>query len=100
MLDLGMDPQAALDAPRFCIDGLDSNAGPASLHGARLLLEEGLADDEVAERLRAMGHVVEGRVAGHARSVFGRGQVIMRDKRTGVLCAGSDPRGDGLALGW
>jgi gamma-glutamyltranspeptidase/glutathione hydrolase len=100
MLDLGMGPQAALDAPRFCIDGLDSNAGPACLRSARVLLEEGLADEEAVAALRAMGHVVEGPVPGHARAVFGRGQVITRDKGSGVLCGGSDPRGDGLALGW
>jgi gamma-glutamyltranspeptidase/glutathione hydrolase len=95
-----MDPQAALDAPRFCIDGVDSNAGPACLGRARLLLEEGLHDEVVAEQLRSMGHKVEGPVEGHARAVFGRGQIIVREKSSGVLWAGSDPRGDGLALGW
>ena len=32
------------------------------------------------------------------RTLFGRGQIIARDER-GVLWGGSDPRGDGCALG-
>jgi len=31
--------------------------------------------------------------------VFGRGQIIARDER-GVLWGGSDPRGDGCAIGF
>jgi len=37
-------------------------------------------------------------VPGAGRSLFGRGQVIHRDRRTGVLWAGSDPRSDGCAM--
>ena len=28
------------------------------------------------------------------------GQIILRDAETGVLCAGSDGRCDGCAMGW
>jgi gamma-glutamyltranspeptidase/glutathione hydrolase len=45
-----------------------------------------------------MGHVVRPAVQGHARAVFGRGQIIRRDPATGLLSCGSDPRGDGQAL--
>jgi gamma-glutamyltranspeptidase/glutathione hydrolase len=31
---------------------------------------------------------------------FGRAQVIVRDPYSGVLCAGSDGRADGCAMGW
>jgi gamma-glutamyltranspeptidase/glutathione hydrolase len=44
-----------------------------------------------------MGHPVRS-VSGMGRSVFGRGQVILRDPLTGVLTAGSDPRADGCAM--
>jgi gamma-glutamyltranspeptidase/glutathione hydrolase len=44
-----------------------------------------------------MGHPVYP-VSGFSRSIFGRGQVILRDSETGVLCAGSDPRADGCAM--
>jgi gamma-glutamyltranspeptidase/glutathione hydrolase len=35
--------------------------------------------------------------AGWRRTLFGRGQIILRDPDTGVLTGGSDPRADGLA---
>ena len=31
MVDFGMEPQAALDAPRFRLEGVDSALGPASV---------------------------------------------------------------------
>ena len=39
-----------------------------------------------------MGHPMAP-VSGHERAIFGRGQIILRDPETGVLCGGSDPRG-------
>lgn len=38
LLDKGLDPQAALDAPRFCVDRLDSAVGPASVEDSHVLL--------------------------------------------------------------
>lgn len=35
-----------------------------------------------------------------AREGFGKAQIIVRNIDTGVLCAGSDGRADGCALGW
>lgn len=32
MVDFGMEPQAALDAPRWRLDGVDSCIGPASVN--------------------------------------------------------------------
>jgi gamma-glutamyltranspeptidase/glutathione hydrolase len=46
-----------------------------------------------------MGHDVVP-VAGNNRIMFGKGQIIYRNPKTGALTAGSDPRGDGQALGW
>jgi len=89
-VDYGMNPQEALDAPRFFIvDGTS---------GGRVLLEEGITV-ETASQLAAMGHEVE-RASGWRRVLFGKGQMIHRDPETGVLTAGSDPRGDGCAVGW
>jgi gamma-glutamyltranspeptidase/glutathione hydrolase len=39
-------------------------------------------------------------ISGHDRHWFGRAQIITRDRDTGVLCAGSDGRADGCALGY
>jgi gamma-glutamyltranspeptidase / glutathione hydrolase len=88
LVDDGLDPQSALDLPRFCIDVEESGGGVA--------LEEGMSAQVIAD-LEKMGHPVY-TVSGYDRSLFGRGQVILRDPETGVLCAGSDPRGDGCAM--
>jgi gamma-glutamyltranspeptidase/glutathione hydrolase len=88
LVDRGLDPQSALDLPRFCIEGGDA-AGQISL-------EEGIPPEAMA-LLAEMGHPVRS-VSGMGRSVFGRGQVILRDPLTGVLTAGSDPRADGCAM--
>ena len=91
MLDHGMDPQAAVDAPRFCItDGTS---------GGTIEFETGISSKTIAT-LKRMGHnVVDEPIKGHARSVFGRAQIIVRDRKTGVLCGGSDSRADGCAMG-
>jgi len=89
MLDNALDPQAALDLPRFCIDVEKDNSSVS--------LEEGIPA-ETTSTLEAMRHPVE-IVSGINRAIFGRGQVILRDPVTGVLCAGSDPRADGCAMG-
>ncbi len=90
LVDDGLDPQAALDRPRFCL----SEARPSG----RVELEEGIPVPVMA-RLAQMGHSVVP-VAGYARSAFGRGQIILRDPESGVLIGGSDPRADGQAVGW
>ena len=86
--DARLDPQSALDLPRFCIDVDEA--------GGRVALEEGLPG-ETHSALEAMGHPVYS-VSGYERALFGRGQVILRDPETGVLCGGSDPRADGCAM--
>ena len=88
LVDDSLDPQAALDLPRFCIDVEES--------GGRVALEEGMPPETIAG-LEKMGHPVYS-VGGYERSLFGRGQVILRDPVTGVLTAGSDPRADGCAM--
>jgi len=90
MVDDGLDPQAALDRPRFCL----TEANPQS----RVELEVGIPK-ETLSRLAQMGHTIVP-VEGYARAVFGRGQIIYRDLETGVLWGGSDPRADGQAVGW
>ena len=88
LVDDGLDPQAALDRPRFCI-AQDDPRGAVSL-------EEGIPL-RVMARLAEMGHPVTP-VSGIGRSLFGRGQIIRRDPVSGVLWAGSDPRADGCAM--
>jgi len=87
LYDAGLDPQSALDLPRFCLD--------AESKGGRVDIEEGMPIATV-NALREMGHPLN-EVSGYERAVFGRGQVILRDPEAGVLCGGSDPRADGYA---
>ena len=121
LLERRMDPQAALDAPRFCIC---PSTPSGSLQDARGLdgpnvavhLEAGFSDD-LADDLAAKGHTVVKGVASYDRKLFGRGQVIVSVKpdatnkkrkrdadadpaAPAVLWAGSDGRGDGNASGF
>ncbi len=89
LMDDRLDPQAALDRPRFCIE--------PQAAGGKVAAEEGIPDKTLQE-LIALGHPVES-IHGMGRSLFGRGQIIRRDPSNGVLCGGSDPRADGLAMG-
>jgi len=95
LVDYGMDPQAAIDAPRFHIK--EDEGKPVN---NPILFEESWPD-EVLAALTEMGHPVDlPKVSSWGREKFGRAQIIVRDPETGVLCAGSDGRADGCAMGW
>jgi len=83
LVDHGMDPQTALDAPRFCLR-------PA-LPSGQVLIEEGIAHGTM-HRLARLGHAV---VPSTDRYLFGTGQVIVREAGTGAYWGGTDPRADG-----
>jgi gamma-glutamyltranspeptidase / glutathione hydrolase len=87
LLDDSLDPQSALDRPRFCIEP----DGPS-----RVSLEEGIPAETLHD-LAQSGHQVRS-VSGLQRALFGRGQIILRNPENGVLTAGSDPRADGCAI--
>jgi gamma-glutamyltranspeptidase / glutathione hydrolase len=81
----GMDPQTALDAPRF-----------NWLEGLTVGLETAVGADVRAELARR-GHAL---YPPEQPLHYGGGQVIVRDPETGVLIGGSEPRNDGTAVGW
>ncbi|XP_041038969.1 glutathione hydrolase-like YwrD proenzyme isoform X2 [Carcharodon carcharias] len=105
MLEFGMNPQEALDAPRFCVECAKSDGT------WKLSLEEGISQSATQD-LIARGHNVHWPVCGHDRSLFGRGQIITKgpwwesqralvaEDSQKVLWAGSDPRADGCAIGF
>ncbi|MGF1561486.1 MAG: gamma-glutamyltransferase family protein [Geminicoccaceae bacterium] len=82
MLDFGLDPQAALDAPR------------AFAFLEELQVEAGLSLGTI-ETLRSKGHKTV-----PATRPWGGGQIIRYDAEHGVLIGGSDPRKDGMAIGY
>ena len=82
MIDLGMDPQEAMDAPRsFALKG-------------ELQVESTLQPETYTE-LEARGHVLK-----HMGKPIGGSQAVMIDPKSGVLTGASDPRKDGCALGY
>lgn len=81
-LDLGLDVQAAIDAPRtFAVDGV--------------LEVEPTIDAAVIADLARRGHRISPRT-----SPMGGAQAIWIDHARGVIRAGSDGRKDGVALGF
>jgi gamma-glutamyltranspeptidase/glutathione hydrolase len=80
MIDYGMNPQAALDAPRWQWFG-EKNVG----------LEPEL-DASIVKGLQDKGHDAE---VATDPTIYGRGQIIIRDPETGVLCGGTEKRIDG-----
>ena len=87
LIDDGATPQQALDRARFFIE--------PEAEGARVNLEGGLGD--IADALQARGHEIVLDPPTYGRSMFGRGQVILK-QADGSLLGGSDPRADGCAL--
>jgi gamma-glutamyltranspeptidase/glutathione hydrolase len=96
LLDFGLNPQEAAEAPRFThFPGTD----PISLDSLpELRLEEPLyRDGALVADLERRGH----RVAPYPATAFlGGVQVILVDPTTGVRMGGSDPRCDGGAYAY
>ncbi len=82
MLEFGMDIQEAMDFARL----MPSNG--------KVQVERGIPADVVA-KLNGLGHQCEVIDKPHGGS-----QAILIDHARGVLCAGSDPRKDGCAMGY
>jgi gamma-glutamyltranspeptidase/glutathione hydrolase len=85
ILDFELDPQAAVDAPRWG----DTSDG--------LLVEDGMPD-ETFEELARRGHAAK-RVP-RRQNGTGRPQAIVFEPDSGALIGGSDSRGEGGAAGW
>lgn len=93
LLDRGLDPQAAVDAPRFTVHpGSDADV----LGRADELRCETRLGSAVLDALRTRGHDV--RETG-AWDGGGSGMVISVDAERGCFLGGADSRQDGVALG-
>jgi gamma-glutamyltranspeptidase/glutathione hydrolase len=79
-IDFHLNPQAALDAPRW-----------QWIEGKKVLLEPNFPN-HLAQALARKGHDVQLAVDSGS---FGRGQIIWRDPKTGVLMGGTESRTDG-----
>lgn len=85
LVEFGMDPQTALDAPRF-----------NWLKEKEVALETAVSTPIYTDLARR-GHQLH---PNPTQLHFGGGQAIVRDPQTGVLIGGSEPRNDGTAVGW
>ena len=97
MIDRGMNPQEAIDAPRVRVLG-----------GNRISVEPTFPADTIA-RLASFDHQIVSGEASPAdwlqphdfmHSFMGSAQAIMLHPEFGSLSGGSDPRLDGLAIGY
>jgi gamma-glutamyltranspeptidase/glutathione hydrolase len=84
VVDYGMDVQEAVSAPRFHHQWVPD----------RLLVEAAIPVD-VIEALRSRGHQVE-----VSERNWSKVQAIVVDPDSARHLGGSDPRGDGVALGY
>jgi gamma-glutamyltranspeptidase/glutathione hydrolase len=93
LIDGGLDVQAAVEQPRW---QFQPATYPATIGlPFSLTVEDRLGDESIAS-LEAIGYPVE------RTGEWGAGgsvQLIARDPESGILAGGSDPRGEGLAIG-
>jgi gamma-glutamyltranspeptidase/glutathione hydrolase len=89
LADRGLDPQAAVEAPRWLY-------GRTWGEPSRALRLEGRFDPQVAATLASRGHDV--RVVEEWSDLMGHAHLI--ELAGGELRGGSDPRADGAAVGW
>ena len=82
LIDYGQNLQIAIDNPRSFSDS------------SGLLLEEGY-NSTIAQQLKTLGHQVI-----RPESPLGGAQGILIDNKLGILIGGSDPRKDGMAIGY
>jgi len=94
LVAFGMNPQQAVEAPRFATQTLVNSFYPRVYKPGQLNVEPGIPESTRAE-LRALGHTVT------EIGACGIGAVVTRrDPATGVLSAGADPRRPTYALAW
>jgi gamma-glutamyltranspeptidase/glutathione hydrolase len=93
----GMNPQAAVEAPRFSSYSFPNSFSPHDYHPGLLKLEGRIGAD-VAEALEAKGHRIErwADADWHAGSVC----MIEGNLEDGLMTAGADFRRPASAAGW
>jgi gamma-glutamyltranspeptidase/glutathione hydrolase len=93
----GLNPQAAVEAPRFATYSFPDSFAPHRYFPGRLNLEARI-DRAVGEQLRELGHTV----TWWPDWIWRAGAVcaIVVNQETGVLQGAADPRRQSYAMGW
>jgi len=84
IVEFGMNIQEAIEAPRF-----------RHYSGLRVMLEPEI-NVKIRNQLEVLGH----QIIEHQQGSYGGGQGIILNQKNGVKMGGSDPRKDGMAVGW
>lgn len=85
MVDFLLNPQTALDAPRW------------RWVKEKIVEVEPQFPDHLVKALIRKGHILQRAVDS---GMFGRGQIIWRDRNSGVLIGGTEARADGSIAAW
>lgn len=97
MVEFGLDPQEAVEAPRFYSYNFPNSQYP-SAYDPGLMRAERRIGAAVMDALRARGHKVEAHPDWwEGACLYG---AITRDPANGVLQGGADPRGEAYAIGY
>ena len=93
----GMDPQSAVEAPRFASAGFPSSFEPHAFHPGKFSIERSIGS-ETGDALTELGH----RIEWWEERTWLAGSVctILADTQKGVLHGAADPRRTGYAVGW
>lgn len=93
----GMDPQAAIEAPRVTSHSFPNSFWPHHSRPGEAVIETRI-DKQVRDDLEGRGHtlVEDGEWSGGMSRVC----AIVVDKESGVRIGGADPRGLSYAIGW
>ena len=93
-LVFGMNPQEAIEAPRFGSRSAPDSFYPHAFSPGQLALEPGF-QTETLESLRSLGHQLV------TVPISGMGATVSRrDPESGVLSSGGDPRRASYAISW
>ena len=92
----GMDIQEAIEAPRFGSLNFPDSFSPHDYHPGTITLEQALYD-EYADDMADLGYFVEEKE--HFAMDMGAVVAILKDKETGKLIGGADPRAESWAEG-
>jgi len=92
----GMDPQAAINAPRFQSFNFPDSFAPNVYKAGIIGLERPLYD-AIGKQLEAVGYKIE--IGGKWDNKYGAADVILKDPKTRTLIGGADPREESWAVG-
>jgi gamma-glutamyltranspeptidase / glutathione hydrolase len=90
----GMDPQSAVEAPRFASYSWPESTLPHAYRPGVLCVEAAIPGGALAD----LGHTIE--IWPERKYLAGSVATIQADLATGIKWAGADPRRTAYAVGW